>query len=114
MKTPEEYAMDLLSYDDNESRIAIYKELGGLVKQLEEIQKTAKRQIEAAMQATGEVSVTTRAGKASYTVPKTPRLDRTAWKRALAERQDLFALDALYKSEQESYKKLPPPSLRIT
>ena len=119
--SPDFFFQKLISYGDVESAIAIYKEIAGILEAYENVRKAARVLIEKQMQATGELAITTGAGKASYTQPKTGKLNDKAWKAALARNPDLLRAQANYDAAksildnlQEAYKELPAPSLRIS
>lgn len=119
--SPDFFLQKLMSYGDAESAIAIYKEIASILEAYEDVRKAARALIEKQMQATGELSITTDAGKAAYTQPKTGKLNEKAWKQALFNNPDLLHAQANYDaaksildSLQDAYKELPAPSLRIS
>ena len=113
----------LFEYTDPESAIAVYKEAAGRIKALKATQVTARAVIEKYLANLGEREVTTAAGKAAYTVSKTPRLDKQRWvelclrNESTADAQHFYdiSLSELRKA-QDAYGclVLPPGKLRIT
>ena len=121
MKTPSELLRVAMKYDDPESLIAVYKEAAGYAKQMKEVQDAAKARLQLMMDELGEREVSTGAGKAAYTVPKTPKLDKRMWSAALARDPQLRVIQNQYDDAaqmldeaQEPFKILPPGYLRIS
>lgn len=120
MHTPDECLHILMQYPDVESAIALYKEVAGYIEAFEAVKRAARTVIEQALRERGEMDITTQAGKAAYTVPKTPKLNPALWRAALVAQPELRALQAQYDTAkdalelaQEPYKELPQPALRI-
>jgi len=111
----------LAQYQDPESAVAIYLEAAAAEKRLAEVKEIARRRIETYMRETGDTTFTCQAGKAAYTQPKTPKLDKDAWNNAMlrdpvlghTQRQYDLAADELSKAQQP-FSALPAPTLRIT
>ena len=74
----------LFQYHDPVTAIAVYKEAAGYIAALKKTQATARAVIVKHLADLGELEMTTPAGKASYTIPKKPRLDKTLWREAVA------------------------------
>jgi len=111
----------LAQYQDPESAVAIYLEAATLEKRLAEVKDVARNRIEVYLRETGEVKFTCQAGNATYTQPKTPKLDTKAWNDivlrdpVLADWQHKFDIAAADLDKvQEPFKALPTPTLRIT
>ena len=121
MKTPAELLATLLKYNDPESAIAVYKEIAGYLKEFKDVQTAAKGIVELCLGELGELEIKTNAGKAAYTKPKTPKLNKEKWAvamsrdRALMEVQNRFnAAQNDLDVAQEPFKELPQGYLRIT
>lgn len=111
----------LTTYTDAESSIALYLEAAALEKKLAKVKSIARGRIETYLRETGEPAYDCKAGKAAYTQPKTPRLNRKAWQDACLEKPELAKWQRAYDIAvhdldyaQEPFKELPEPTLRIT
>jgi len=121
MQSPNELMQILLKYKDVESAIALYKEIAGYVVSYKEVQKAARATIGLHLTELGEREVKTNAGKAAYTVPKTPKLDKKLWREAMSRdpvlRQAQHTFDDAQNTlnvAQDPFKVMPEGSLRIT
>ena len=121
MKDPNELMSKLLQYNDPESAIAVYKEIAGYLKQFKEIQDAAKKVVELHLETVGEFEVITGAGKAAYTQPKTPKLNKEKWATAMSRDQALAEVQSRFNEAENAldvaqtpFKELPPGYLRIT
>lgn len=117
----DELMKKLLEYGDPESAIALYKEATTEKKKLEDFMKAAKAIVEKYLRDIGEFTIVTKAGKASYTQPKKPRLNTKAWKVATTVDAKLQAVQSKFDASknaleiaQEPFMELPKGSLRIT
>ena len=119
-KTPHELVVLLKQYEDVESAILVYKEASAVMKQYEPVKAMARGMVEQMLRSTGESHVTTQAGTAGWTHPKTPKLDQEAWDKAMLEvplcqgAQNAFD-NSKHNLEQlqQPYMKMPDPTFVI-
>lgn len=111
----------LVKYQDPETAVAVYKEASGYIDAFERVKDIAKGFIKNHLFETGELELTTRAGKVVYTSPKTPRLNADAWRAATVARPELRTLQQQFDAARDAldlaqapFKELPAPTLRIS
>lgn len=108
-----ELAQKLAQYEDADTAIAVYKEANLLISQLEEVKQAALNLAESELRTTGEVSRKTVAGNCGWTAPKTKQLDKAAWTAAIAENQDLTAIQVNFDRAKKTLEKSQEPFMKL-
>jgi len=102
--------------EDAQSAVAAYKMANYIIRQLEEVKRTALNQAEHDLLVSKRDSIKTSAGSAGWTQPKTPVLNDTSWREAVARDPRLSEIQrnyevaqAVLQNAQEPFMELPEP-----
>lgn len=120
MKTIIELTNILTQYEDAESAIAVYKEANLAIAEYEKIKQAALELAQHSLEETGETGLKTLVGSCGWTMPKTPQLDKEAWRQATLSDAELWNVDNEFamaesrlKGYQQSFMVLPPKRFYI-